>query len=145
MLLLRRFHVLLTSLMNLLEQNVICHYSYLWILDSPVGTVVRLDERGIGVQFSKGARDFLISTASKRAVSHSAYSTSAKGFYVGIKRQEREADLSSPSGAEVRNAWSCSSTITYVFVPLCSIKQRDNFTCLLPCVSEMGPLWCALV
>jgi hypothetical protein len=35
---------------------------------------------------------------------------------LGIKRPEREADHSPPSIAEVKNAWSYSSTSLYVFI-----------------------------
>jgi hypothetical protein len=31
-------------------------------------------------------------------------------FSLGVKRQEREADHSPPSSAEVKNAWNCTST-----------------------------------
>jgi hypothetical protein len=43
------------------------------------------------------------------------------------KPAEREADHSSPSSAEIKNAWSYTSTPTYVFVVLYLAKQKDNF------------------
>jgi hypothetical protein len=40
---------------------------------------------------------------------------------LGVKRQRREADHSPPSTAEVKNAWSYTSTPQYVFM------AWDNF------------------
>jgi hypothetical protein len=33
-----------------------------------------------------------------------------------VKRQGREADNSRPPSAEVKNAWSCTSTLPYVYM-----------------------------
>jgi hypothetical protein len=33
-----------------------------------------------------------------------------RGFIPGTKRLKREADYSSPSRAEIKNAWNCTST-----------------------------------
>jgi hypothetical protein len=38
-------------------------------------------------------------------------------------RPEREADHLPPSNAEVKNAWSYTSTLPYVFMAWCLIKQ----------------------
>jgi hypothetical protein len=51
---------------------------------------------------------------------------------LGVKRPGREADHSSPSSAEVNNAWSYTSTLQYVFMARCLVKHRDNFTLPLP-------------
>jgi hypothetical protein len=41
----------------------------------------------------------------------------------------READHSPPSSAEVKGAWSYTSTPQYAFMAWCSVKKhRDNFT-----------------
>jgi hypothetical protein len=45
----------------------------------------------------------------------------------GAKRQEREAHHS-PSIAEVKNAWSYTSTPQYVFMAGSLVKHRGNFT-----------------
>jgi hypothetical protein len=45
---------------------------------------------------------------------------------LGVKRPGSEADHSPPSSAEVKKAWSYTSTPQYVF------KHRDNFTFTLP-------------
>jgi hypothetical protein len=39
----------------------------------------------------------------------------------------QEADHSCPSGAEVKNIWSCVSTPPYVLMEQCLIKHGDNF------------------
>jgi hypothetical protein len=47
---------------------------------------------------------------------------------LGVKRPGCEADHSPPSSAEVKNAWSYTSTPQYVFMAWCLVKHRDNFT-----------------
>jgi hypothetical protein len=47
---------------------------------------------------------------------------------LGVKWPGREADYSPPSSAEVKNAWSYTSTPQYVFMAWCLVKHRDNFT-----------------
>jgi hypothetical protein len=49
-------------------------------------------------------------------------------FSLGVKRPGREADHSPLSSAEVKNAWSYTSTPQYVFRAWCLVKHRDNFT-----------------
>jgi hypothetical protein len=44
-----------------------------------------------------------------------------------IKRPEREADYLLRSSAEIKNAWSYTSTPHYVFMA-CLVKHRNNFT-----------------
>jgi hypothetical protein len=39
-----------------------------------------------------------------------------------------EADHSLPSGAEVKKAWSYTSTVPYVFMAWYLVKHRDSFT-----------------
>jgi hypothetical protein len=41
-----------------------------------------------------------------------------RGAFHGVKRLVREADHSPPSSAEVKNAWSYTSTPQYVFMTL---------------------------
>jgi hypothetical protein len=47
---------------------------------------------------------------------------------LGVKRPGPEADHSPPSSAEVKNAWSYTSTPQYVFMTWYLVKHRDNFT-----------------
>jgi hypothetical protein len=44
---------------------------------------------------------------------------------MGVKRSGREADHSPPSGAEVNNAWSYSSTPQYSFMAQCSVRKAQ--------------------
>jgi len=46
----------------------------------------------------------------------------------GVKRPEREAELSPTFTAEVKNAWSYICTPPYVFMTWFFVKPRDNFT-----------------
>jgi hypothetical protein len=43
----------------------------------------------------------------------------------GAEQPARESDHSAPSSAEVKNAWSYTSTHSYVFMEECLIKHRD--------------------
>jgi hypothetical protein len=45
----------------------------------------------------------------------------------GLKRPAREADHSPPTSAEVKNAWSYTSTHQCVFMAWCLVKHRENF------------------
>jgi hypothetical protein len=40
-----------------------------------------------------------------------SYPMGTKGSFPGIQRPGREADYSPPSSVEVKNAWSCTSTL----------------------------------
>jgi hypothetical protein len=40
-----------------------------------------------------------------------------------VYRQRSEIDSSHPSSAEVKNAWSCTSTLQYVFMRWCLTKH----------------------
>jgi hypothetical protein len=44
-----------------------------------------------------------------------------------VKRPGNEADHSPPSSAEVKNAWSYTSTLPYVFMALYLVKHRGKF------------------
>jgi hypothetical protein len=55
------------------------------------------------------------------------------GFFPGVKGRGREAQ--STSCAEVKNAWSSTSTPPHVFMTPCLIRHRDYFTfCFLSSV-----------
>jgi hypothetical protein len=47
---------------------------------------------------------------------------------LGVHQPGCEADHSPPPSAEVKNAWSYTSTPQYIFMAWCLIKHRDNFT-----------------
>jgi hypothetical protein len=46
---------------------------------------------------------------------------------LGVKRSRREADHSSPSNAEVKNAWSYTSIPQYAFMAWCLVKLIIKF------------------
>jgi hypothetical protein len=58
----------------------------------------------------------------------SSYPMGTGGFSLGLKRPGREAQHSPSASAEVKNAWSYSSTPQHVFMAWYSVKHRDNFT-----------------
>jgi hypothetical protein len=65
---------------------------------------------------------------------HSLLSDAYQGLFpLGVKRPGREADHSPPSSAEVKNAWSYTSTPQYVFMSWYLVEHRYNFT--LPLLS----------
>jgi hypothetical protein len=49
-----------------------------------------------------------------------------------VKQLWREADHLPPSSAEVKNAWSYTSTLPYSFMACCLVEHRGNFTFILP-------------
>jgi hypothetical protein len=56
---------------------------------------------------------------------------------VGVQRPGREADHSPPSNAEVKNAWSYTSTPQYVFMAWCLAKHRDIFTLVVVAIFSL--------
>jgi hypothetical protein len=57
--------------------------------------------------------------------SHTASCTTSTGsFFPDVKRPGREADLSPLSNVEVKIAWSCTSTPSYVFMAWCLVKHK---------------------
>jgi hypothetical protein len=59
-----------------------------------------------------------------------SYPLGTRNSFPGGMRPGREADHSPPSSAEVKNAWSYTSTSQYVFMAWCLVKHRE--TLLLP-------------
>jgi hypothetical protein len=53
------------------------------------------------------------------------YPMGTRDSFPGGKAAGREADHSSPSSAEVKNAWNYTLTPQYVFMGWCLIKHRD--------------------
>ena len=80
-----------------------------------IGIVTRLHAVRSGVQFLARARDFsLLQTAQSNSGPHPAsYRWSS---LPGIKREGRVVGQSPPSSAEVKNEWSCTSALPYVFL-----------------------------
>jgi hypothetical protein len=102
--------------------------------DSSVGIALGygLDGRVSRVRFPVGAGNFsLHHRVQNGSGAHPAsYPMGTRGSFLGVKRPRREADHSPPSSAEVKNAWSYTSTPQYAFMAWCSVKKRyrDNFT-----------------
>jgi hypothetical protein len=82
--------------------------------DSSVGIALGygLDDRGSKVRFPAGAGNFsLHHHVQNGSGTHPAsYPVGTRGSLPRVKRPEREADHSPPSSAEVKNAWSYTST-----------------------------------
>jgi hypothetical protein len=55
---------------------------------------------------------------------------------LGIKRPARGSDHSPPSSADVKNAWSYTSTPQYVFMAGCLIKHRVH-QCKRACITDI--------
>jgi hypothetical protein len=87
-----------------------------------------LDDRGFESQ--QGLRIFLFTTASRPALgpTQPPIQWVPGALSLGVKRSGREADHSPPSSAEVKNAWSYTSTAQYVFMVGAQLKHRDKFT-----------------
>jgi hypothetical protein len=56
-----------------------------------------------------------------------SYPRGTVGSFTGGKVPGLKADHSPPSNAEVKNAWSYSSTTTYTFMAWCLVKYRYIF------------------
>jgi hypothetical protein len=71
-----------------------------------------LDDRVSRVRFPEGAGNFsLHHCVQNGSGAHPAsYPMDTRGLSLGVKRPGREADHSPTSSAEVKNAWSCTST-----------------------------------
>jgi hypothetical protein len=107
------------------------------IRNSSVGIALGcgLNDRGSRVRFPAGLGIFLFTTASRTALGFTQPPIQwVPGVLsLGVKRPGREADHSHPSSAEVKNAWSYTSTPQYVFLAWCLVKHRDTFTFYLIC------------
>jgi hypothetical protein len=71
-----------------------------------------LDDQGSRVRIPAGPGNFsLHHRVQNGSGAHPAsYRMGTRGFFLGVKRPARETDHSPPSSAEVKNAWSCTST-----------------------------------
>jgi hypothetical protein len=67
---------------------------------------------GCRVRFPTGAGNFSVHhrVQNGSGTHPGSYSVGTGGTFPGVKRLGREADHSSPSSAEVKNAWSYTST-----------------------------------
>jgi hypothetical protein len=102
------------------------------------GSGLRVGQRGFDSRQESGT--CLFATASRPAL----YPTQSPAQCVervrspDAKRPRREADHSSQSSVEVKNAWSYTSPTAYVFMAWYLINPRDDFTITLPL--PLGPM-----
>jgi hypothetical protein len=102
-------------------------YSYLIrIRISSVSTQTRLRAGRLGFSSRKGQWwDFSLRHPAQigPGAHQASYPMGTEGSYIGVKRPGREADHSPPSSAEAKNAGTYTSTLQYVFMAWCLIKQ----------------------
>jgi hypothetical protein len=116
-----------------------------WATDWMIGSLI----------LSEGAGIFLFATASRPALGpiQPPIQLAPGTLSLGVNRPRREADHSPPSGAEVRNTWSYTSTPQYAFMAWCLVKAQGQLRLRLlnwcPCGDERSvtlfihnaPLW----
>jgi len=73
----------------------------------------------------RGRDSFLFATG--YGAQPASYPMGTGRSFLGVKRTGREADCLLASSAEVKNVWSYTSTLTYVFMVWCLVKHRDKF------------------
>jgi hypothetical protein len=93
-----------------------------WATDWTIGVLGFDSRRGLGI--------FLFTTVSRPALGPTLPPIQGVpgDLSLEVKRPGREADHSPPSGAEVKNVWSYTSTPHYVFTAWCLVKHRDTCT-----------------
>jgi hypothetical protein len=93
-----------------------------WAMDWTIGVLGFDSRRGLGF--------FLFTTASRTALGPTQPPNQwvPGASSLRLKRPVCEADHSLPYSAELKNAWSYTSTPQYVFMAWCLVKHRDNFT-----------------
>jgi hypothetical protein len=91
-----------------------------------------LDDRGCRVRFPAEAGNFsLHHYVQNGSGAHPAsYPMGIRAVSLGVKRPGYEADHSPPSSAEVKNAWSYTSTPQYAFMAWCSGKAQEEYKLL---------------
>jgi hypothetical protein len=95
--------------------------------------------RVLGFDSRQGLGIYLFTTASRTALgpTQPPIQWVPGALSLRVKWPGCEANHSPPSSAEVKNAWSYTSTPQYVFMAWCLVKHRDNFT-FLPLPSPAG-------
>jgi len=117
----RRLHVLIT--------NKSRSYSPLHFTVHSECLGYELDVRRIVVQFPPGGTDILLLAKVETSSSTHPFATERVSGNPSsrAKRLGHEADLSS-SGGQIKNAWSYTSTLAYVFTEWCLMVHRGNIT-----------------
>jgi hypothetical protein len=100
--------------------------------DSSVGIALgyELDGRGSSVRFPVGAGNYsLLHRVQNGSGAHLApYPMGTEALSLETKRSRREADHWPPSSAEIKNAWSYTSTPPISLHGVVLIKHMHNFT-----------------
>jgi hypothetical protein len=101
-------------------------------LISPIHFMVKalgygLEDRGSKVRFPAGAGNFSLHHRVQTGCwAHQHRIKWVPGaLFPRVKQPGPEADHSPPPSAEVKNAWSYTSTHQYVFIPWCLAKHSD--------------------
>jgi hypothetical protein len=97
-----------------------------------------LDDRGFESWLGLGI--FLYTTASRPALgpTQPPIQWIPGALSLGVKRPGREADHSSQSSAEVKNAWRYTSTPQYAIMAWCSVKAQGQLYLYFPlCVPPL--------
>jgi hypothetical protein len=95
------------------------HFTFLFLFVNSVGKALGygLGDRGSRVPFPARAGNFSLHCIQNGSGAHPAsYPMGARDSFPGGKAAGREADHLLPSSAEVKNAWSYTSTPQYVFM-----------------------------
>jgi hypothetical protein len=84
----------------------------------------------LGFNSQWGLGTFLFTTVARNALgpTHPPIQWVPGALSLGVKWPGREAGHSPPSSAEVKNAWSYTSTPQYAFMTWCLVKHMANFT-----------------
>jgi hypothetical protein len=106
-------------------QRYLCIYNYLGGL---VFEVVLLSSSAFSPMMPPLLQTFLVFLQNGFGAHPASYRMGSRRFLLVVKWPGSEADHSPPSSAEVKNAWSYSSTPYYVFMEWCLVKHRHNFT-----------------
>jgi hypothetical protein len=103
-----------------------------WTRGSSVNIVTELRTGRSGLDPRQWHGIFLFATASRPALGSTQLPIQWVSWALsqGIKWPGREADHSSPSSAEVKNAWIYTLTPPYTFMSLYLIKHRIQFHCV---------------
>jgi hypothetical protein len=98
--------------------------------NSSVSMVTNLRAGRLGFDSLQGQGISLLATGVSRLTLGSIQSPMQwvpASLSMGVKRPGREGDHSISSRAEVKNAWTNTSTTQYVFMTWYLVKRRDNF------------------
>jgi hypothetical protein len=110
--------------------------------DSSVIIVTRLWAGwGSRIWFPIGEEIFPFSTESRPALGPNLSPWVPGALSPEVKCLGHKVDHSPPTNVKIKNIWSCTSTLPYIFMAWCSIKHMDNLNCFIA-VSQSNRLCC---